>query len=235
VLDVGCGDQYVSSALSAEGYLGLDISAAVITKNRALYPERRFKCVDFSAAGAAIPTSEAVVCLDVLIHLDTSETYQTFVQRLVEATERVGIVAGYEAAPEYQSDMIFFHEPLSETLRRYGAHSLQQVGGYSRDTVIWRFGTGDSPLEPIDLTGRSLMFSEAPDPEALFGLTNKRAQPLIEQQSLDQQRIITDQLRTIAAQDHQIAELLNSTSWKLTAPLRRIVTLTRHLKRKLSP
>jgi hypothetical protein len=213
VLDVGCGDQYVSSALPTEGYLGIDISSAVVERNRDLYPGRRFECLDFAAQEVTVPTAEAVVCLDVLIHLDSPDTYQTFVQRLVASTERFGLIAGYEAEPDGQSDMVFFHEPLSETLRRYGVHSLQRVGGYSRNTVLWRYGVGSTPLEPADLTGRTLLCEEdAP--------ADTRDQQLVEQQ-----RIITQQAQTIT-------DLKNSTSWRITAPLRSLVTLSRKLRVK---
>ena len=78
-----------------------------------------------------------VVCMDVLIHINDYDFYNKFVARLVEKTLNIGLVAGYEI-DSGSAGIIFFHEPLSETLKRAGAKKLCKIGSY-RDVDIWMF------------------------------------------------------------------------------------------------
>ncbi|MDF2798281.1 MAG: hypothetical protein K0R85_1025 [Devosia sp.] len=223
ILDVGCGNLYVGSVLPAAGYTGIDISSAIVDVNRERYPERRFECIDFLAPDHTAQKTEAVVCLDVLSHIASAHQYQEFVRRLLEATERVGIVAGYEAPPENPGDITFFHEPLSRTLARYGAHSLQPIGRYSGGTVIWRYGAfGTSTLSPMDMSGQSRLFVD----DAIQSPLDSDAEVL--------RRQIANQQEIIESQSETITQLLGSTSWKITASLRALMTRTRQFARKPS-
>ncbi len=149
ILDIGCGDMEVSSALPAEGYVGVDISNVVVDRNREIYLDRTFICGDF--LDLDLSPADLVVCTDVLIHIDDSDYYKRFVSRLVEKTIKVGLIAGYEADPGYRG-IVFFHEPLSKTLKRAGVKKLCKLGSY-RDTDIWLFSKGNSRFE---LFGRIL-------------------------------------------------------------------------------
>jgi len=137
ILDIGCGDMEVSSILPSSGYLGIDVSNVVIERNRFLYPDRDFICGNF--LDLDLSSADLVVCMDVLIHINDNGSYNRFVAKLVEKTIRLGVVAGYEKDPECDG-IIFFHEPLSETLKRAGAKSLCRLGS-SRNTDIWLFST----------------------------------------------------------------------------------------------
>lgn len=137
ILDVGCGDMAVGEILSETGYTGIDISEVVIDANIAQYPNRKFIRGDF--IGLKILPAELTVSLDVLIHLPDSYYYEQFVQKLVTHTLRAGIVAGYEAPPRSASDITFYHEPLSATLKSAGAQNIEPIGGY-RQVTIFRFG-----------------------------------------------------------------------------------------------
>lgn len=136
-LDVGCGDMAVGEVLPEVGYTGLDVADVVISANRSRYPNRQFIQGDF--AQLEPQPAELVVCLDVLIHLPDSGYYRQFVQKLVSLAPAWGIVAGYELPPQSGSDITYYHEPLSTTLKRAGAENIQIIGGY-RQVVIYKFG-----------------------------------------------------------------------------------------------
>lgn len=136
VLDVGCGDQVVSSLIPDDYYTGVDISLEIVERNKKDYPCRRFICGDI--VEIVLEGAEMVICLDVTIHLDTPERYRSFVERLVGLALNIGIVSGYESPPSMEHDITFYHESLSNTLIHAGARNLQRVGSYG-NVVVWSF------------------------------------------------------------------------------------------------
>ena len=80
MLDVGCGDHEVLSALPFTGrYTGLDISEIIIDVNSRKFPEKSFRQADFvliSEFDLGELVSDAVLCLEVLIHQHASESYR---------------------------------------------------------------------------------------------------------------------------------------------------------------
>ena len=155
VLDIGCGDMAVSSALPTEGYTGIDTSNVVIQKNKKAFPGRSFIWGDF--LDLDLPPSEMVVCLDVLIHLDKKNLYREFVKKIVHQTTRFGIIAGFEENPKAKETMLqpvhttmsavpdnphrvypgcFFHETISKTLSAYGVTRFRKIGGYNKTIAI---------------------------------------------------------------------------------------------------
>jgi hypothetical protein len=209
VLDVGCGDMAVSGVLPAEGYLGLDFASAIVERNQRLFAERAFRCADFLDEDAS---ADWLICLNVLPYVHQPDAYQRFVEKLVAATERVGFVSGFEHPPEAFADAVAYHEPLSETLMRAGAHSLQAVLRYPSGMTLWRYGVGSAPLAPMPL---------AP---ALPALHWRRAAP----------GDVTALQATLVQEKHRkhvltetLAAMRASTSWRLTAPVRRLVTALR--------
>ena len=140
ILDVGCGDLDVGSALSDEGYTGLDFSEVVVAANREKYHDRIFLAGDFLEMESA--PADMVVCLDVLIHLASPDDYRNFVHKLVRSTRKVGIVAGDETDPALDS-IVFYHEPLSRTLAEAGVTNIRKIGAY-RHVTIFEF----TPLPP---------------------------------------------------------------------------------------
>jgi hypothetical protein len=155
ILDVGCGDQSVSEKLPDNIYTGIDISPVVVQRNRTAYPNRQFICADI--LDSAMPHAEMVICLDVLIHIDDVDRYRAVASRLVALTTGTGLVSGYETAPTHGSSICFYHEPLSETLRRAGARNIKKIGTY-RDVIVWAFEPASAQLElgaPKDVVDRS--------------------------------------------------------------------------------
>jgi SAM-dependent methyltransferase len=145
ILDVGCGDQAVSKEVPDDVYTGIDISSVAVERNRLAYPNRRFIRGDL--LDLDVPPADVVICLDVLIHVDDAERYRAMVHRAVALTTRMGLISGYEAPPAHESSICFYHEPLTETLRRAGGHALRRVGAY-RDVVVWVFQPPSGQVEP---------------------------------------------------------------------------------------
>lgn len=133
ILDVGCGDLEVGSALPAEGYTGLDFSEVVVAANREKYPDRAFLAGNFLEMETVV--ADMVVCLDVLIHLASPDDYRNFIHKLLRSTNKAGIVAGDETDPEL-AGIVFFHEPLSRTLANAGARNIRKIGCYRHVTVF---------------------------------------------------------------------------------------------------
>jgi 2-polyprenyl-3-methyl-5-hydroxy-6-metoxy-1,4-benzoquinol methylase len=144
ILDVGCGDMEVGTALPAEGYTGLDFSEVAVSSNRMKHPDRRFVAGNF--IDLEMGTPDMVVCLDVLIHLASREVFRAFVRKLIDTAGRVGIVAGDEADPGL-GGIVFFHEPLSHALVRAGARNLRKVGSY-RHVAVFEFNPPSREQRP---------------------------------------------------------------------------------------
>lgn len=146
ILDIGCGDQAVSQILPDDIYTGVDISPVVIERNMADYPGRQFICGD--VLDLDLNKADLVICLDVLIHIDNAESYQAIVTRLVELTNGVGLVSGYEEPPDIEHSITFYHEPLSKTLTRAGARNLKKIGAY-HNVSVWTFEPPDAKLASL--------------------------------------------------------------------------------------
>jgi SAM-dependent methyltransferase len=141
VLDIGCGDQFVTEDIPDDVYVGIDLSPVIIAKNRQKYPKRSYIIGDLMEENLA--QFEMTICFDVVIHLDKEEVYRSFVNRLVNLTGAYGLISGFEKKPHFGSAITFFHEPLSQTLVLAGAKKIFHFGTY-RETVIWFFLTGNS-------------------------------------------------------------------------------------------
>jgi SAM-dependent methyltransferase len=138
ILDIGCGDQFVTEDIPDARYTGIDLSPVVVERARKQYPARHYIIGDF--LDQHLSQYALTLCLDVVIHIDSIDRYREFVSRMVSITIECGIITGYEARPNLSSEITFFHEPLSETLRKAGAINLRNLGRY-RDTDIWHFST----------------------------------------------------------------------------------------------
>lgn len=140
ILDVGCGDLSVGSVLPERGYLGIDVSETVIRLNIGRYPGRSFQCGDFLKMD--LPVADMVVCLDVLIHLSGRDVYRRFVARLVELCGRVGVIAG-DDTDQQPGPIVFFHEPLHQTLLDSGARDVRKIGAYRHVSLYQYAGASD--------------------------------------------------------------------------------------------
>jgi SAM-dependent methyltransferase len=140
VLDVGCGDLEVVKALDLSSYIGIDTSEAALEIARQARPGWDFR---FAASGkmpADIPARQFVLCFEVLIHQPSAIRYRTLVQFLASHTAGTLLVSGYESGTEQTSSnpMLFFYEPLEESLRQTGRFTaIRKVGAHS-DVAIYR-------------------------------------------------------------------------------------------------
>ena len=137
VLDIGCGDMETGSIFPDRGYTGVDISDVIVQRNTERFPNRSFVHGDMNST--FMEAADLVVCLDVLIHLPGFDAYRNSVARLVQLANIYGIVAGYDEQPANQSDITYFHEPLSVTLQSVGAKNVRRIGGYNQ-VVVYEFG-----------------------------------------------------------------------------------------------
>lgn len=134
VLDVGCGDLFVTGDLPVAEYVGLDVSAEAIRIAQARRADWHFIVGD--VLSAELEPADLVLCFDLLIHERDPERYRSMVSRLAELAKHTLVVAAYNQEPWLTSAMTFYHEPISRTLRESGRFaSLEILGGY-RDTTV---------------------------------------------------------------------------------------------------
>jgi hypothetical protein len=124
---VGCGDHEVLKDLTIPDYIGVDVSAVAVAMNKKRFPHRRFKCLDFATwIDLDGLRSDAVLCMEVLIHQHRRDAYDRLAKNLVAAALRGGLVSGYmfDPRPAISSEIIAWHEPITDTLLSAGAKSV---------------------------------------------------------------------------------------------------------------
>jgi hypothetical protein len=136
VLDVGCGDLEVLRTLDLRGYVGLDRAPESLTLARAARPDWRF----VQMPDNSVEPCDFVICFEVAIHQETDQDYKELIAFLAEKTRVSLIVSGYDADDEHirRNHMIFFHEPLKQSLvatNRF--RRIAEVGRHT-DVVIYR-------------------------------------------------------------------------------------------------
>ena len=128
VLDIGCGDHEVLKNIDyIPGYTGIDVSAVAVDNNIRRFQNRRFECLDFVAHPSVQRLrSDVVLCLEVLIHQHRRESYDGLVKNLVASAAKGGLVSAYmfDPRPDISSNIIAWHEPITETLYRAGAKNV---------------------------------------------------------------------------------------------------------------
>jgi 2-polyprenyl-3-methyl-5-hydroxy-6-metoxy-1,4-benzoquinol methylase len=142
ILDVGCGDMEVIAPIIGDtNYTGVDISETITASNRSNFPEFNFESRDFSKEKNQIEEKfELIMCFDVLIHQHKKVDYENIIESLIRNTGRIGLVSGYLSYPRtpYRSNITSYHEPLTRTLKRYGARDISIIASY-RDTCVVSF------------------------------------------------------------------------------------------------
>jgi SAM-dependent methyltransferase len=90
VIDLGCGDasQLALLELPAD-YIGVDVSATVLARCAALFPERRFVAPDELREAAP---AELTLALDVVYHLIEDAVYAAFIETLFAWATRFVII-----------------------------------------------------------------------------------------------------------------------------------------------
>jgi hypothetical protein len=137
VLDIGCGDLEVVRDLRLHDYVGVDSSTAALACAAGKKPDWVF----VEAPALDVCPAEMVLCFEVLIHQESERDYRQLVGFLAEKTLKTLIVSGYDRAPDdlASNHMLFFYEPLSETIAKLGCfRTVRQIGMHSTDVVILR-------------------------------------------------------------------------------------------------
>lgn len=136
VLDVGCGDLEVVHALDLHNYVGVDRSAASLKRAASLRPDWKF----VEAPAVDVSPAEMVVCFEVAIHQETTSEYLDLINFLASKTCKTLIVSGYDelTAKIGSNHMLFFHEPLHQSLMDTKRFSVVRKIGAHSDVVIYR-------------------------------------------------------------------------------------------------
>jgi len=134
VLDVGCGDLEVMRSMLFKSYRGIDISRQAIEIARTKRPDWQFDNIGIQEIGD--DAYDYVVCLDVLIHQSSAETFQEIIANLLRVARKGVIVSGYGRQTPNEG-IVFTHMDLLEALRKCGkARELTEIGSY-RDVCVY--------------------------------------------------------------------------------------------------
>lgn len=139
VLDFGCGDLEVLKVLELKGYLGVDSSESALGLARHARPDWEFQICRFDESKTAVPPKHLVLCFEVLIHQRTRQAYEQLIEFLVDHTLQTLIVSGYDKndATLSLNHMLFFHEPLEQSLQRTGRFSsIRKIGAHTSVTIF---------------------------------------------------------------------------------------------------
>ena len=145
MLDLGCGDIETTRELRVPDYVGVDTSAEALAIASAKRPDWRF--TDAIPADRRRPT-DLVTCLDVLIHQPDRASYRALLSAALDATDDWVIVSGYERPPRSRSAIVFFHEPLGESVLDLAPEaSIIELAEY-RDTTMLAVRPRDPRAHP---------------------------------------------------------------------------------------
>ena len=136
VLDIGCGDMEVIRDFHLHQYIGLDISPVALARGREIFPHGHFSL----GLPPDLTRAEIVLCFEVLIHQQSRGDYEELIAYAASHTEKSLIISGYERETDAirLNPMVFFHEPLSQSLQRTGRFaSIEKIGAHT-DVTIYR-------------------------------------------------------------------------------------------------
>lgn len=134
-IDIGCGDLEVSRGLPFQDYLGVDVADQALAIAREKEPGRAFVTMGEFVSGSQ--SADLVMCLDVLIHQSDYRHYLSLIDLAVDRARDLVIISGYDADPEYVSSMVFYHEPISHSLKAHAEVRRADVVGRYRDVVVY--------------------------------------------------------------------------------------------------
>lgn len=134
VADVGCGDLEVMHTARLSDYHGVDPSAEALALAREKRPDWRFS--QGGSEQLAPLSADLAISLDVAIHQPTEAAYRQLIDGLVATARDAVLVSGYETKDD-ESGIVYFHEPLSQTLGKNPAvASVTELGGW-RDVRLF--------------------------------------------------------------------------------------------------
>lgn len=140
VLDIGSGDIEVVKAFDIKQYLGLDRSHEAIRIAKTAKPEWDFRVFELDRHAESVAPHDMVICMEVLIHQNDPDVYRSLVEFASSKTKKRLVISGYEVRHQHvdANYLVFFHEPLSETLRKTGRFSRIEKVGHHTDVAVFR-------------------------------------------------------------------------------------------------
>lgn len=149
------GDDLVSSGLPEDvSILALDTTGSA---EKAFHGNSDVSWRNHDICAAPVPeASDLTVCLDLLIQLQEPERYQNAVKHLAESDAAL-LISGFDDRPVQCAAMNYYHEPLSQTLERYGRTGIP-IDGYGDLIVFLVLPPKQTPL-PRDLQESTLRMS----------------------------------------------------------------------------
>jgi len=180
ILDIGCGDLEVMKSMNIKHYVGIDLSKTIIKRNQSLKPEWNFFQGTFlNLCKTHKLQADFVICLDVLIHQQNYKEYFPFVRKIVNSCDKIGLIAGFDEKPskEFSSEITFFHEPITQTLKKLHINNYKIVGNYrGLSLVLFEKTKFSSPknIPPNDIQQENLDFAlnSTSDSSILLELVN---------------------------------------------------------------
>lgn len=94
IIDIGCGDLcwFKDGILGDTDYVGVDISEAIIERNRSKFPDLKFKHHDLAEAPIELK-ADLVVSFDVLIHQCSFELFLRVLKNIISSTKRHALIS----------------------------------------------------------------------------------------------------------------------------------------------
>jgi ubiquinone/menaquinone biosynthesis C-methylase UbiE len=143
VLDLGCGDGFVTGTLARHSGVqitGLDPSATALERARAKHPDLQF--VE-PAEDGSLPfpdgSFDVVVCINVLQHVADTQRFMSEARRVLVPSGLIAITVPVHGRLAYLFRFERIHDPLEPTLRFYTRRSLAEL--------LEQFGYGDVVFE----------------------------------------------------------------------------------------
>jgi len=135
VIDVGCGDLKLWEARQLPArYVGIDLSQAIIDRNRLRWPSGQFVCAP-SQEPLQIDRAPVVLCLDLLFHIMDESDYEHTVSNL----------------GQYSSDLLFVsawrRNPFAEFRKRLRASAYRLKEGHIKSALVAQLGSSDGAYQ----------------------------------------------------------------------------------------
>ena len=169
VLEVGCAEPELTSAIPSDRYVGIDPSPDVIQHARTARPDGEFLIGTLHEHEVE---ADLTICTDTLSRLSNASHYESLVSALWTATHRVLLVTGLEVPVDAGTTGQWFHEPLSTTLRRIAPEAelypLEDDGALTTFAMV-RPTTVRHPRD-FDATTLAALVDRHPDPGELLAI-----------------------------------------------------------------
>ena len=106
-----------------------------------MYPEHQFVELDLSKPLENFELDISCnhsICFDVLIHQKNKEAYLQVIENILKITKKSGLINGFYRPYSYESEILFFHESLQQTLSNFPDIKIKAIGDY-RQSVIYEW------------------------------------------------------------------------------------------------